>query len=124
VPKPATPARLPMRARLLLPAALVASAAAPAILAAGSAAAAPAAELWPRWQAHDPAATRAVDHRAYADLLERYLTRHPDGVNRVRYAALRAEGRAALQAYVDQLQAVDPDGLDRSRADGLLDQFL
>lgn len=112
--KSAAPARLPMRARLLLPAACVASAAAPAILAPGSAAAAPASELWPRWQAHDPAASTTVDHSAYADLLERYLTRHPDGVNRVRYAALRAEGPAALQAYVDQLQAVDPDGLNRA----------
>ena len=114
MPEPATTARLPMRARLLLPAAFAVTAAAPAILASGSAAAAPAAELWPRWQAHDPAATETIDHSTFADLLERYLTRHADGVDRVRYAALRAEGRAALQTYVDQLQAIDPDGLNRA----------
>ena len=105
--------RLPMRARLTLPLALAATAAAPATLTPRPAAAGPAAELWPRWQAHDPASTTTVDHGSYAALLERYLTRHQDGVNRVRYAALRADDHATLEAYVRSLEAVDPDGINR-----------
>ncbi len=103
-----------MRARLALPAALAATLAAPTLaLRAAPAAAAPRAELWPRWTAHDPASTRQVDHGPYAALLERYLTRHDDGINRVRYAALRAEARPALDGYVRALEAVDPDRLAR-----------
>jgi hypothetical protein len=110
-PAPPRPHSLPMRARLLLPAALASTGA--AALAPRPADAGPAAELWPRWEAHDPASTILVDHAAYGDLLDRYLTRHADGVNRVRYAALRADDRAALEAYVQRLEAVDPDGLNR-----------
>ena len=110
-PAPPRPHLLPMRARLLLPAALASTGA--LALAPRSANAGPAAELWPRWEAHDPDSTTLVDHTAYGDLLDRYLTRHADGVNRVRYAALQADARAALEAYVQRLEAVDPDGLNR-----------
>ncbi len=111
-PGPPRPHLLPMRARLLLPAALVSTGA--ATLAPRPADAAPAAERWPRWEAHDPDSATLVDHAAYGDLLDRYLTRHADGVNRVRYAALRADDRAALAAYVQSLEAIDPDGLNRA----------
>ena len=110
-PAPPRPHLLPMRARLLLPAALASTGV--LALAPRSANAGPAAELWPRWEAHDPDSTTLVDHTAYGDLLDRYLTRHADGVNRVRYAALQADARAALEAYVQRLEAVDPDGLNR-----------
>jgi hypothetical protein len=103
-----------MRARLLLPAALAASAALPLALVQRPAFAAPAAELWPRWQAHDPASTTRVDHTAFAGLLDRYLARHTDGINRVRYAALRTDDRPALEAYVAHLETIDPDGLNRA----------
>ncbi len=83
-----------MRARLLWPMAVAAVAAAPGQgLQPRPAAAAPAAELWPRWTAHDQGSAASIDHGAYAALLERYVTRHEDGINRVRYAAIRAEAR-------------------------------
>ena len=120
MPQPAPPRThplphpLPMRARLLLPGALALTAAVPLTLAPSHALAAPSAEPWPRWEAHDPGSTALVDHAAYGNLLDRYLTRHADGVNRVRYAALQANDRAALEAYVQRLEAVDPDGLNRA----------
>ncbi len=95
-----------MRARLLLLLALAATVARPA-------AAAPEAELWPRWQPHDAASTTTVDHGTYADLLQRYVTGHADGINRVRYAALKANGRQALEHYIRNLEEVDPDRLGR-----------
>ena len=106
---------LPMRARLLLPAAIAATVAVPGAAARPrQAEAAPVADLWPRWTAHDGGSTITVDHGAYAALLERYVTMHADGVNRVHYAALRAEARPALEGYVASLEAVDPDRLTRT----------
>jgi hypothetical protein len=98
-----------MRARLLLPAAVLAAAG----VAPGRAAAAPRAELWPRWTAHDPASRLVVDHGDYAGLLDAFVEAHEDGVNRVRYAALKAGPRATLDRYVAMLEAVDPDRLGR-----------
>ena len=116
-PDPLSDARsgaLPMRARLHLPGAIAASVAVPALgLRPLPALAAPAADLWPRWTAHDPVSTISVDHGAYAALLERYVTRHDDAINRVRYAALLAEARPALDCYVASLEAFDPDRLGR-----------
>ena len=103
-----------MRARLSWPlAAAVAVTVAPLPLGRTTAEAAPAADLWPRWQAHDPASTLTVDHSAYAAILERHVRRHADGINRVRYRALAAEDGAALEAYLASLQAARPDSMTR-----------
>lgn len=103
-----------MRARIVLPAGLAAVAAVPIVSwSTRAATAAPAADLWPRWTVHDPGSSVTVDHGAYARVLERYLIRHDDGINRIRYAALRDEARPALNSYVATLEAVDPDRLAR-----------
>lgn len=76
--------------------------------------AAPQAELWPRWEAHDPASTRTVDHSAWGSFLDSYLvTEHPTGVNRVRYDAVTVEDRRALQRYVAEMEAVPVSDLNR-----------
>ena len=54
--------------------------------------AAPKAELWPRWQQHDPSATEVVDHRGWARFLASYVRPGADGVNRVAYADGRSGG--------------------------------
>jgi hypothetical protein len=85
-----------------------------AALGAGNAAGAPQAEPWPRWQAHDPASTLAVDHSPWQRFLERYLdAAHPSGIARVRYGAVAAPDRAALAAYLRDLQAVPVSRLNR-----------
>lgn len=63
--------------RLLLVAVVLAA------VAGGAARAAPQADLWPRWQAHDPASTATIDHDAWGRFLDRYLARGDDGVNLV-----------------------------------------
>jgi hypothetical protein len=100
-----------MRTRLLLPVAATGLAA--AALAPRPAAAAPGAELWPRWTAHDPASSTTIDHSNYAQLLEAFVEAHDDGINRVRYAALKADRGAVLSSYVAMLERVDPDRLAR-----------
>ena len=71
-----------------------------------SAGAAPRAELWPRWQAHDPAAQARIDHGAWAGFLARYVRAGADGINRVAYGAVTPDDRSALDAYVEALAAL------------------
>ncbi len=76
--------------------------------------AAPQAELWPRWEAHDPTSTDVVDHSDWQSFLDAYLvTGHPSGVNRVPYGEVSVADRRALQGYLDDLQAVSVSGLNR-----------
>lgn len=76
--------------------------------------AAPRPDLWPRWEAHDPASTTGVDHRAWDAFLVTYLvTNHPSGVNRLRYAQVSAEDKAALARYVGALAAAPVSKLRR-----------
>jgi hypothetical protein len=77
-----------------------------AIAMSASAAAGPAAELWPRWQAHAPDSTATLDHSAWNRFLSRYLVQSEDGINRVRYGAVSEADRRALDEYVDALEAV------------------
>ncbi len=54
-----------------------------------------------------------VDHAAWSQLLATYVKPGGDGLNRVDYKAFKAEGRAALEAYLVRLQAVDVAALAR-----------
>jgi hypothetical protein len=67
--------------------------------------AAPKADLWPRWQQHDPRSTRTIDHSQWQAWLTKYVdARHASGITRVRYAAVTGEDRQAVRRYVDMLQ--------------------
>jgi hypothetical protein len=65
---------------------------------------------------HRSAASAAVkvDHGPWTQLLATYVVPAADGVNRVDYAAFKANGRAALKAYLDKLQSIDPATLSRN----------
>lgn len=79
-----------------------------------SVAAAPQAELWSRWEGHDPTSTATIDHAAWGSFLDEYLIAdHPSGVNRVRYGDVSAADREALQRYLTMLQAVEVSTLNR-----------
>lgn len=72
-----------------------------------SAQAAPKADLWPRWQQHDPTSSKTIDHALWDTFLKKYvLTSHPSGINRVRYDAVTASDRKALKRYIDLLQTL------------------
>ena len=75
--------------------------------------AAPDAELWPRWKAHDPSATAAIDHGAWAGILERHVRPGEDGINRVAYDEVTQAGRDRLRRYLDRLQSVTIDAYAR-----------
>lgn len=76
---------------------------------------APAAELWPRWQTHDPNSAVIVDHADWGLLLERYVVaNHPSGINRFRYSSVSAGDRQALKNYLRLMQAVSVSALNRN----------
>ena len=71
-------------------------------------------EAWALWDVADDASTAVVDHSAWANWLDIYLTPGDDGVNRLRYRAIDAAGKAKLDNYVAALAATDPRTLNRS----------
>jgi hypothetical protein len=76
--------------------------------------AAPKPDLWPRWQANDPASTQRVDHAAWGAFLGKYLlTGHPSGIDRLRYGEVAPADRRSLAEYLDRLQKVQVSGLNR-----------
>lgn len=81
----------------------------------GIAQAAPKAEPWPRWQVHDAHSSATIDHSAWTDFLQRYVVKGDDGINRVRYAAVSQADRAALQRYIDTMEAVKIDDYSRAQ---------
>ena len=76
--------------------------------------AAPEAELWERWQAHDPDSQLSVDHTPWTAFLETYLVRGEDGINRVDYRGVAPEDRARLDAYLEALSGTEVDRLSRA----------
>ena len=70
-----------------------------------SALAAPEAELWPRWQKHDPASTRTIDHSPWLAFLGKHVAaEHPSGVNRLRYGDVTKTDKGALDGYIARLE--------------------
>lgn len=76
---------------------------------------APRADLWERWEAHDPTSSISVDDRTWNALLEKYLVKpaDPSGISRFRYSAVTSLDRTALEMYLDELQAVKVSALNR-----------
>ena len=73
----------------------------------GSTQAATKAELWARWQKHDPANRKTIDHYAWNKFLERYVVApHPSGINRVRYQSVTPEDSKSLKGYLQAMQSV------------------
>jgi Protein of unknown function, DUF547 len=92
---------------------VVAFAAALQVGIAAGAGAAPRAELWARWQVHDPASSTRIDHGAWAGFLARYVEASADGINRVAYGRVTRQDRAILDGYVAALAALPVSSLNR-----------
>ncbi len=76
--------------------------------------AAPKAELWARWEAHDPSSKSKLDHTPWAGFLQKYLLRdHPSGVNLVRYKAVEGQDKILLEKYLETLEKVAVSKLAR-----------
>jgi hypothetical protein len=83
-------------------------------VAASLAAAAPKADLWPRWERHDPRSTVTADHAAWDEFLGKYLVADdPSGINLARYGSVTPEDRQALRSYLDSLEAVRVSEMNR-----------
>jgi hypothetical protein len=65
-------------------------------------------------------ATETIDHSAWDRLLKTYVKEGADGLNRVDYASLKAEGLPALRDYIGALEQADPNKLDRDQQFALL----
>ena len=74
---------------------------------------APSAELWPRWEKHDPASRAAIDHAPWERLLKTYVSADPEGLHRFDYRGVSAADRMALEDYVAALAAVAIDRYNR-----------
>jgi hypothetical protein len=69
--------------------------------------AAPKADLWPRWEKHDPGDGQKIDHSLWDQFLRKYLVAsHASGVNRVRYGAVTLEDRKLLKTYLQTMQSL------------------
>ena len=67
---------------------------------------APNADLWERWQAHDPASSETIDHASWDALLLRYVRPASGGVNLIDYRGFIPEDHASLANYLDTLARV------------------
>jgi len=63
-------------------------------------------EPWTRWEAHDDANAKLIDHGLWAEFLERRLKLGPDGVARVDYAGAQGNDRARLGVYLSHMERV------------------
>ena len=75
---------------------------------------APSAELWARWTANDPAATRSIDHGAWDRFLKTYVFASDDGVNRVAYGRVSGGDGLGLKRYISGLAAEPVSRLSRA----------
>jgi len=77
--------------------------------------AAPKAELWPRWQKHDPTSQQKIDHGAWVRFLKQNVVApHPSGINRVRYQEVGPDDQKSLKSYLRTLQALAISNYNRN----------
>ncbi|MCP3871241.1 MAG: DUF547 domain-containing protein [Gammaproteobacteria bacterium] len=74
---------------------------------------APKKDPWPRWEKHDPASSRQVDHSLWESILRRHVKTDSEGINRLDYGGLNQNSRSDLERYLDQLAAVPVSALKR-----------
>lgn len=75
----------------------------------------PESDLWPIWDQGNENNPTIVDHSSWQAILNQYLdSDHSSGINRFDYAGIAPDDKAALDDYVNMLQAIDPRGYPRS----------
>jgi Protein of unknown function, DUF547 len=57
--------------------------------------------------------TKTVDHAAWNTMLQKYVVKGDDGLNRVAYGRFKQADHAGLKAYVARLEATDVASLDK-----------
>jgi len=74
---------------------------------------APSADLWEKWQAHDPTSKTRIDHGAWGGFLKKYVSTDKQGVNRVAYGRVTDADKKALHNYLYSLRMVQVAELNR-----------
>jgi len=75
-----------------------------------AAAGAPAADKWDFWESNAPDSAGVVDHSLWQQVLDTYLRKSADGINRFAYRQVSGEGAQALDDYLQQMGQIDPRG--------------
>ena len=75
--------------------------------------AAPSADLWPRWQVHDPASTMIIDHGAWTNLLKDHGEPGEDGIVCLDYGRFTDAHKQALKDYIERLTSTPVGTLNR-----------
>ena len=75
---------------------------------------APRADLWARWESHDPTSTQTVDHAAWGEFLKTYVKFNSDGVNRIAYSTVTDADKRSLHNYLASLRRVNVASLNRN----------
>ena len=75
---------------------------------------APRADLWARWESHDPTSTLTVDHAAWGEFLKTYVKSNSDGVNRIAYSTVTDADKRSLHNYLASLRRVNVASLNRN----------
>jgi len=81
---------------------------------AGNLGAAPKADLWPLWEANNPASIQKIDHAVWDAFLSAYVKADgKNGLNTVAYGKVTAQDRSKLDLYIKTLERVQVASLDR-----------
>ena len=64
---------------------------------------APKAKLWEIWAEHSPASDAEINHQAWTVFLQKYVTEHEDGINRVNYQAVTDADKQRIKKYITTL---------------------
>jgi hypothetical protein len=73
------------------------------------------AELWPRWQKHDPLSRQQIDHSVWERFLKlNVVASHASGINRVRYNSVSPDDQKSLKTYLQALQALAISNYNRN----------
>jgi hypothetical protein len=75
--------------------------------------AAPKADLWEYWEQHNPGSSLTVNHSAWTDFLQRYVSQGPNRVNLVDYQGVTAGNRENLNTYLESLTGIEATSLSR-----------
>ena len=72
-----------------------------------------AADVSDQFEAFKAGSTKTIDHSVWSSLLKTYVVPGADGLNRVKYAAFKAQGQPALKGYIKSLEGSVVKDLDR-----------
>jgi hypothetical protein len=74
---------------------------------------APSADLWERWQVHNPRNGEEINHAPWDSFLKNYVVAGPAGITLVRYGAVTEAHRQQLDRYITYLTSLKITGYGR-----------